>query len=363
MPSRAGPLPAASRTTAAVTTVLPTSVSVPVTTMTRGRAAARGGDDGCPAWPSSRRGPAVLGGHVAMSCAAAATSSGERSARAVTRSREMPSGTLGGRKQPTSTPRCRQREAGGDRGLGRRPSGATGRRRRPDRWRASRRSPRRGARTRAASAGSRRDDVCRGTCRGRGGRSEPGVEDEAAGGVDEVLAHRGRCEHGPALRAERLAQRHRHDEVGRADESQLGHEAPPPTRDPDAVGLVDDEQGVVARRTPRRGRPAVRRPRARSRSTRPRRRRVSPARRDSSRSRSAGSEWAKVACGTRDMRAASCSEAWACASRRISAPRPLSAVRAPRLAAYPVEKASALGWPVKPAERRPRARGARAGCR
>ncbi len=91
-----------------------------------------------------------------------------------------------------------------------------------------------------------RHDV-RGRARGSGrGRREPRVEDEAPRGVDEVVAHGGRPEHGAALRAEGLRQRRRDDEVAGAGEAELVDETAPVPGHPDAVGLVDDEQGAMA---------------------------------------------------------------------------------------------------------------------
>ena len=78
--------------------------------------------------------------------------------------------------------------------------------------------------------------------RPRGRRGQPGVVDERAGGVDQVLAHLGGGEHRTALRRERLRQGGGDDDVlglgltGRGDE-------PAPARADHAQGvrLVDDE--------------------------------------------------------------------------------------------------------------------------
>ena len=193
-PSSSGPIPVCAGLTtatrrpsesctaasAAVTTVLPTSVSVPVTTTT------------VTAGPSSTP-------------TARASSSSSSCAWAVSRSREMPSGVEGGRKQPMRTP-----FAGGllDRGH------------RLERAGHRDRQHRAGRRLDAAGVGQHGgdlvdprdpmrlvlDDPQRGErTAGRRG-SEAGVVDERAGAVDEVLADGRGGQHGASLGAQRLAQ-------------------------------------------------------------------------------------------------------------------------------------------------------------
>src|SRR6478735_3604884 len=265
-------------TRAAVTTVLPTSVSVPVTRTTRGRCASvivavrwdgpewrvrcrwlhtlggrdrreatdGGGSVPCP-WPLDGSGvgsPAVnrgcpgheSGGLVEVVAGQVGTGRDTEAGHAVGHARwpeAADEDTLGA-----------QVEGRGDGALGRR------HRQRLD------------GSGRLVDATDRRDGAGVGADRGRqarvvrdqarggagcGGRrgGEPGVEDEAARGVDEVVAHRGPAEHGTALGSQRLRQGQGHDDVAGPDEAELVDEAAPVTGHPDAVRLVDDEQGAV----------------------------------------------------------------------------------------------------------------------
>ena len=133
-----------------------------------------------------------------------------RSARAVSRSREMPSGTDGGRKQPTASPPARQsaaqRTAASGEGARTETTAASGRTAvspaavsRPCSAAAT-------ARARAARSGSRRSSRSARQRGAGGGGRESGVEDEGTGRVDQVVDDPGRAEHRAALAAEGLGE-------------------------------------------------------------------------------------------------------------------------------------------------------------
>ena len=181
----------------------------------------------------------------------------------------MPSGVDGGRKQPMRTPLpaafSTAATASCGPGIGPTAPHRPARRRRTPR--PAPRRPRGPARPGPARASITSQRGQRGTGRGRG---EPGVVDERARPVDQVLAHRRDAEHGAALGAERLRQGGGRDDVGTPAEAGVGQQpAPAAPGDPEGVRLVGDEHGAVAPRTPRPAPRPVRRRRAPSRSSRP----------------------------------------------------------------------------------------------
>ena len=175
-----------------------------------------------------------------------ARSDSEIPACAVSRSLETPSGVEGGRKQPIRTPRSAAADtaATASRGPGiatesTAPAGGV--------------TPHASASTAATCrtcVGQRRvtTEYAERGRRGTGsGGSEAGVVDERAGSVDQVVADRSRGEDEAALGAEGLRQRPGRHDVSGAGEAGLGEEAATTgADDAQAVGLVDDEQGVVA---------------------------------------------------------------------------------------------------------------------
>ena len=147
-------------------------------------------------------------------------------ARAVRRSRDVPAGTVGGRKQPTRTPASRQAVAAA--------TATSGSPRITDTTAdcGTSATSHMSASSRARlmhglgpprlvgqhpQGGQRRTDR---------GRRQSGVEDERAGGVDQVVTHGRRAEHHAALAAQRLRQRRRHDHVGRTGQADLVQQPP-----------------------------------------------------------------------------------------------------------------------------------------
>ena len=155
------------------------------------------------------------------------SSASVRPASAVIRSREMPSGTDGGRKQPTRTPSSRGRGLRRERlaraGIGTdstAPAGGVD----AERAGRARRDPAR-ARRGQLGLGAQRRRARPAPRRPR--RGEAGVEDERPRAVDQVLDHGGAAEHRAALAAERLGQRGGDDDVGRAGEAGSCDQAAP----------------------------------------------------------------------------------------------------------------------------------------
>ena len=114
------------------------------------------------------------------------------------------------------------------------------------------------SRTSAARSGSARSTRRAPRAAPAAGRGEPGVEDERARHVDQVLDHGVGGHDRAALAAERLRQGHGADHVGRPGKAGLVHQAAPArAADAEAVRLVDDQQRAVLRGRPRAGRPAA----------------------------------------------------------------------------------------------------------
>ena len=187
------------------------------------------------------------------------------------RSREMPSGTDGGRKQPTrrppSTQAARAASATCGDGIGTESTAPAGSSVTPSA------RPSRGVRrcTSAASAGLlAQHPQGRQRGAGRGGR-EAGVEDERPGGVDQVLDERGGAEHRAALGAERLRQGRGDHHVAAARRGRPRRPGPrrPRRARPRPCASSTTSSAPCARAGRGELEPAARRRRARSRPTRP----------------------------------------------------------------------------------------------
>ncbi len=250
----------------------------------------------------------------------------------VIRSREIPSGTDGGRKQPTRTRSSRAAAWAatatcGD-GIGTESTAPLGV---VDAERAGRAAATRSVIT-PGSVGCSRSTSSAASAPGRRGGREAGVEDERPGPVDQVLDDGGGAEHRAALGAERLGQGRGHHDVVLAGQAEVGDQAAPAgAGHAQAVRLVDHQQRVVRRADP--GQLEQRRGVAEHGVDRLRQHHRPPAAGAGERGRDA----ATSLCGTtatsaRASRAASTSEAWTWASETIRQSRSASAVTAARLA-------------------------------
>ena len=178
---------------------------------------------------------------------ASAISSSESDARAVSRSREVPAGTVGGRKQPTRTPRSRHAVAAAN--------ATSGAPRITDTTADSGRS---GTSHTLASSAEWPSTACARQGSAVSTRSAAHAAPTAAGASPvskmngraasiEVVAHRDRPQHRAALAAQRLGHRHRHHDIGRTGQPGLLQQATPTgPPHPEPVRLVDDQQRAVA---------------------------------------------------------------------------------------------------------------------
>ena len=189
---------------------------------------------------------------------------------------------------------------------------------------------------------------------GQGGagrcRGQRRVVDEGAGGVDEVLAHHGRprAPHRPVPQGtSRGWPSRRRARSARGRRRRPGHHRGgrrPPGRAPRR------RRGWRRpRRSARRGRRSARRRRAPSRSTPPRPRPAGASRRESSSATCSRSLCRATVTAARDSRQPSIRLAWACSSLTTSVPASARVVSTARLAAYPLDRASAAGAPVSAA--------------
>ena len=314
--SRPRPSRRAARTaSAAVATVLPTPVSVPVTTTTRpvtGCASTTLTSDLDGARPRRRRPTPAL---------------------VVIRSREMPSGTDGGRKQPTRMPwsrhaACAASAACGEAigtdstaPAGRRHAEPVGQRRAPGR------GPAPAARDRARSTAS----AASAAPAGAGASAVSKMKGRAR--VDEVLDQR---RGSPSTAPPWLPSDFESVAVTTTwgcPASPRSRTSPwPPSATPSPCASSTTSSASCVARRPRPARPAAPRRRAPSRPTRPAPapagRRRPPARRHGGRRRCAAPRRSRA----RDSRAASISEACTWASETMSVSRSASAVTAARLA-------------------------------
>ncbi len=178
-----------------------------------------------------------------------ARSVGVRSALAVSRSREMPSETVGGRKQPTLTPPAAIAAAAASAASGspmRTPTTAA------SGGFASRPAERTSAKSRVAAAPDLVGQLGLGTqdlhrCERRPDRCwcEPGVEDERPRRVDEMIDHCPARQHRTALRPQRLRQRRGQHHVRRTREARRSCcPGPAGAEHAQRVGLVDHQSGA-----------------------------------------------------------------------------------------------------------------------
>lgn len=168
----------------------------------------------------------------------------------MSRSREMPSGTDGGRKQPTAIPAARQsaaqRTAASGEGALTETTAASGRTavspsavsRSYSAVATVRALPARGKL--AAQQAQARES------RARRGRCEPGVEDEGAGRVDQMVDHPGRAEDGSALTAQGLGEGEGGDDPVTTRETGGGEGAAPALPEhTQTVRVVDEQRGAL----------------------------------------------------------------------------------------------------------------------